>query len=238
MAVVPVDPGIIVPSLGSFPLSADQIYSMTFSALDSEEEDTPEEESSESDSENRKKMRERRKEARQKAKEQRKQAKEQAKEAIKQAIKDKLKEINDSISSVGAASLEITENTPNLLGQKAYLVAFDAVNIKPLEAQLVIMTAQAALGALPGTAPELAAADMAALAQQIAIYKDVLEYWEMQYQQKVAAYKSSVAIITVAVATVTTFCTLFKLTEEPSVAAFLATLNSVVAALNALVAVL
>ena len=238
MAVTPVDPGIPVPDLGSFPLNSEQVYNISFSSLDEEEEDPTPDPSTDGESSNSSKIKEKKLEAKKKAKEQRKQTREQAKEEIKKSINEKLQDVGNAVTQISTSSAEVVANAPNLLGQKVYLTQYEATNIAPLEVQLAIMTAQAALGALPGTAPALAAADAAALTQQIVTLRDDLAYKEMVYQQKVAAYKTSVATVTVMAAVITTFCTLFQLTEEPSVAAFLATLNSVVAALNALVAVL
>ena len=226
MAVTPVDPGIPIPDLGSFPLNSEQVYNISFSSLDEEEDDPTPDPSTDGESSNSSKIKEKKLEAKKKAKEQRK------------SIDEKLQDVGNAVTQISTSSAEVVANTPNLLGQKVYLTQYEVTNIAPLEVQLATMTAQAALGALPGTAPTLAAADAAALTQQIATLRDDLAYKEMIYQQKVAAYKTSVATVTVTAAVITTFCTLFKLTEEPSVAAFLATLNSVVAALNALVAVL
>lgn len=238
MAVTPVDPGIPVPELGSFPLNSEQVYNISFSSLDTEEDDPTPDPSADGESSNSAKMKEKKLEAKKKAKEQRKKAREQAKEEIKKTIDEKLRDVGNAIAQIATASAEVVANAPNLLGQKVYLTQYEATNITPLEAQLAIMLTQAALGPSPGAAPELAKANVATLTQQIATLRDDLAYKEMIYQQKVDAYKTSLAIVTSTAMVITMFCTLFKLVQEPAVAVFLVTLDSVVAALNALVAVL
>lgn len=238
MAIVPVDPGVPVPDLGTFPLNAEQVYQITFNALDYSETPPTPVEPEEGESANSSKIKQKKYEAEKKSQEQRASMKEQTKEDIKKYIEQKLQEVSNAIGQISTTSKEIVDNAPGLLGQKAYLAAYEATNIAPLETQLTIITAQAALGALPGTAPTLAAADAAALTQQISTLKDDLSYKQIAYQQKVAAYKTAVTTVTVVSSVITTFCALFKLTSNPAVASFLATLNSVVAALNALLKVL
>lgn len=238
MAIVPVDPGVSVPDLGTFPLNTEQVYQITFNALDSSETPPIPVEPEEGESANSSKIKQKKYEAEKKSQEQRASMKEQTKEDIKKSIEQKLQEVSNAIDQISTTSKEIVDNAPDLLGQKAYLAAYEATNITPLETQLTIMTAQAALGALPGTAPTLAAADAAALTQQISTLKDDLSYKQIAYQQKVAAYQTAVTTVTVVSSVITTFCALFKLTSNPAVAPFLATLNSVVAALNALLKVL
>ena len=221
MAIVPVDPGVSVPVLGSFPLSAEQVYQITFNALDSSETPPTPVEPEEGESANSSKMKQKKYEAEKKSQEQRASMKEQTKEDIKKSIEQKLQEVSNAIDQISTTSKEIVENAPDLLGQKVYLAAYEATHITPLETQLTIMTA-------------LAAADAAALAQQISTLKDDLSYKQIAYQQKVAAYQTAVTTVTVVSSVITTFCALFKLTSNSAVGSFLATLNSVVAALNTL----
>ncbi len=107
----------------SFPLNSEQVYNISFSSLDDEEEDPTPDPSTDGESSNSSKIKEKKLEAKKKAKEQRKQTREQAKEEIKKSIDEKLQAVGNAVIQISTSSAEVVVNAPNLLGQKVYLTS-------------------------------------------------------------------------------------------------------------------
>lgn len=159
-------------------------------------------------------------------------------EVLSEAITSRVAQIQENLSTIRDSASQIVNAYPNLMGVKTWLIGYEAAVIAPLETELAIMQAQAALAALAGTAPTLAAADAAALTVQLQADTDISTQISMWFTGQRDALASIVANCVAANMLIQTIMAAMGIGRSDASVQFVNALGTAIAALNAAVAAL